>query len=90
VSPHEVENALLEHPSVLEAAVTAAPDDEGLLKPRATVVLKDGAIPSAALATELQAFVKARLAPYKCPRWIEFVNELPKTATGKIQRYRLR
>ncbi|MGH2406399.1 MAG: AMP-binding enzyme, partial [bacterium] len=90
VSPHEVENGLLEHGSVLEAAVAAAPDQHGLLKPKAYVVLKDGQRPSPALASELQGFVKERLAPHKVPRWIEFVDELPKTATGKIQRFRLR
>jgi benzoate-CoA ligase family protein len=90
VSPFEVESALGEHDAVLEAAVVGHADDEGLVKPRAFVVLKthDGA--SDALAGELKAFVKGRLAPYKYPRWIVFVRELPKTATGKIQRYKLR
>jgi len=90
VSPHEVENALLEHGAVLEVAVTGAPDEHGLVKPKAYVVPNDGHPPSPALAQELQAFVKNRIAPYKYPRWIEFVDELPKTATGKIQRFRLR
>ena len=90
VSPHEVENALLEHHAVLEAAVAAAPDDDGLLRPKAHVVLKDGHLPSPDLTRELQAFTKERLAPYKYPRWIEYVGDLPKTATGKIQRFRLR
>ena len=90
VSPIEVENALTEHPAVLEAAVSAAADSDGLIKPRAYVVLKDGFQPSAGLEEEIKGFVKERLAPFKYPRWIEFVPELPKTATGKIQRFRLR
>ena len=65
-------------------------DAEGLVKPKAFVVLKQRSLASAALAEELQAFVKNRIAPYKYPRWIDFVDELPKTATGKIQRYKLR
>jgi len=90
VSPIEVEGCLLQHPAVLEAAVVGREDRDELVKPCAYVVLKDGRVPSPALATELQAFVKGRLATYKYPRWIEFTTELPKTATGKIQRYRLR
>lgn len=72
---------------MLEAAVVGARDADGLVKPKAWVVLKDG---QSADAAELQAHVKGRLAPYKYPRWIEFVAELPKTATGKVQRFRLR
>ncbi|MBL0218187.1 MAG: benzoate-CoA ligase family protein [Myxococcales bacterium] len=87
VSPFEVESALAEHPSVLEAAVVGHDDADGLTKPRAFVILKPGGVASVA---ELQAFVKTKLAPFKYPRWIEFVDELPKTATGKIQRFRLR
>jgi 4-hydroxybenzoate-CoA ligase/benzoate-CoA ligase len=90
VSPFEVESALGAHESVLEAAVVGHADADGLVKPRAFVVPKPGVSPSDALADELKAFVKGTLAPYKYPRWIEFVTELPKTATGKIQRYRLR
>jgi len=90
VSPVEVESALISHPAVLEAAVIGSPDSDALIKPRAFVVLKPGQAPSPALAGELQQHVKGRLAPYKYPRWIEFVPDLPKTATGKIQRYRLR
>ncbi len=90
VSPFEVESALSAHPQVLESAVVGAPDEEGLVKPKAFVVLKPGAHGSEALGAELKAFVKDRIAPYKYPRWVEFVAELPKTATGKIQRYRLR
>lgn len=90
VSPFEVESALAAHEAVLEAAVAAHPDADGLIKPKAFVVLKDPARASEGLAQELMAFVKGRLAPYKYPRWVEFVAELPKTATGKIQRFRLR
>ena len=87
VSPFEVEACLMTHASVLEAAVIGVMDDEHLVKPKAYVVLKAGA---AATEGGLQAHVKQALAPYKYPRWIEFVSELPKTATGKIQRFKLR
>jgi benzoate-CoA ligase len=87
VSPFEVEACLMTHPAILEAAVIGVADQEGLVKPKAYVVLKTG---QQASADDLQAHVKSRLAPYKYPRWIEFVAELPKTATGKIQRFRLR
>ena len=90
VSPFEVESALAAHPAVLEAAVVGHPDDDTLIKPRAFIVLADPSAASESLVHELQQFVKAALAPYKYPRWIEFVGELPKTATGKIQRFRLR
>lgn len=90
VAPLEVEAALLEHPAVAEAAVVGAFDGQDLEKPKAYVVLKAGQQPSEAVAQELKDFVKHRLQPYKYPRWVEFVHELPKTATGKIQRYRLR
>ena len=90
VSPIEVESALITHPSVLEAAVIGRADDAMLVKPQAFVVLKSGFVGSDALASELQQHVKAKLAPYKYPRWIEFIDELPKTATGKIQRFKLR
>ncbi len=90
VSPFEVESALAAHDAVLEAAVVGHGDADGLVKPRAYVVPKKAGGGSEALAEELKAFVKARLAPYKFPRWIVFVDELPKTATGKIQRYKLR
>ncbi len=75
---------------VMEAAVVGKEDDKGLIKPKGFVVLKESQGASAALVGELQAFVKERLAPYKYPRWIEFIDDLPKTATGKIQRYKLR
>jgi len=87
VSPFEVEATLVQHPAVLEAAVIGKEDEEGLTKTKAFVVLKPG---QQADEAALKAFVKDRLAPYKYPRYIEFVNDLPKTATGKIQRFRLR
>jgi benzoate-CoA ligase len=90
VSPAEVEAALASHDAVLEAAVVAREDDNRLIKPKAFVVLKDGASPCDELKLALQQHIKDRLAPYKYPRWIEFIAELPKTATGKIQRFKLR
>jgi benzoate-CoA ligase len=90
VSPFEVEATLVEHDAVLEAAVIGIEDREGLTRTKAFVVLKLGQAARDALATELQSFVKQRLAPHKYPRQIEFIAELPKTATGKIQRFRLR
>lgn len=90
VSPLEVEAALLDHPAVAEAAVVPRRDGMGLIKPQAFVVPKPGPAVDDALASELKNFVKGRIAPYKYPRWIEFVTDLPKTSTGKIQRYRLR
>ena len=87
VSPFEVEACLTTHGAVLEAAVIGSADTDELVKPKAFVVLKPG---QAATAEELQAHVKGLLAPYKYPRWIQFVPELPKTATGKIQRFKLR
>jgi len=90
VSPIEVESALTAHPAVHEAAVIGRQDADRLVKPAAYVVLAAGQNASKALEDELKNFVKARLAPYKYPRWIEFVADLPKTATGKIQRFKLR
>ena len=90
VSPFEVESALLGHDAVLEAAVVAAEDEQGLVKPKAFIVPREGVAPDADLAVALQEFVKDRLAPFKYPRWIEFAGDLPKTATGKIQRFKLR
>ncbi|MEO8806312.1 MAG: benzoate-CoA ligase family protein [Burkholderiaceae bacterium] len=87
VSPFEVEATLVQHPAVLEAAVIGKEDGEGLTKTKAFVVLKAGVTVD---EVELKAFVKERLAPYKYPRFIEFVDDLPKTATGKIQRFKLR
>ncbi|SFU50609.1 benzoate-CoA ligase [Polaromonas sp. YR568] len=87
VSPFEVEASLMTHAAVLEVAVIGVADDDQLIKPKAYVVLKPG---QAATMDDLKAHVKQQLAPYKYPRWIEFVSELPKTATGKIQRFKLR
>ena len=87
VSPFEVESTLVQHDAVLEAAVIGVPDEQGLTKTMAFVVLKAGQQVS---EEALQAFVKTRLAPYKYPRSIAFLAELPKTATGKIQRFKLR
>ena len=92
VSPFEVEAALIGHPQVVEAAVVAAEDDNGLIKPKAFVVLRnrrDGD-DSRALYEELKVLVKREIGAWKYPRWIEFVDSLPKTATGKIQRFMLR
>jgi benzoate-CoA ligase len=90
VSPVEIENTLMAHPAVLEAGVVGREDADELVKPQAYVVLQPGATASDSLAGELKEFVKGKLAPYKYPRWIEFVAELPKTATGKTQRFKLR
>jgi benzoate-CoA ligase len=90
VSPVEVEATLIKHPAVLEAAVVGKEDTDHLVKPKAFVVLKEPAGGGPALAEELKGFVKDKIAPYKYPRWIDFVPELPKTATGKIQRFKLR
>jgi benzoate-CoA ligase len=87
VSPAEVEAALVSHEAVLEAAVVGKEDEQKLVKPKAFIVLKPG---KQASVEDLQAYVKSKLAPYKYPRWIEFATELPKTATGKIQRFKLR
>ncbi|GKY88045.1 benzoate-CoA ligase family protein [Sinisalibacter aestuarii] len=88
VSPFEVEQALVEHPAVLEAAVVARADEKDLVKPAAFIVLKDGI--AAPTPDELKDFVKDKIGMWKYPRWVEVVEELPKTATGKIQRFKLR
>jgi 4-hydroxybenzoate-CoA ligase len=90
VSPFEVEEALISHPAVLEAAVIGRQDRDGLTKPKAFVILRDDSGDAEALAVALQTHVKERIGVWKYPRWIEFVENLPKTATGKIQRFRLR
>ncbi|HVR89294.1 MAG TPA: benzoate-CoA ligase family protein [Candidatus Limnocylindria bacterium] len=90
VSPVEVEAAIAAHPAVLESAVVGRPDTDGLVKPLAYVVPKDPGSAGDALAGELAEFLATRLAGYKRPHWIELVPELPKTSTGKVQRYRLR
>jgi len=90
VSPFEVEAALVTHPAVLEVAVIGVADEQQLIKPKAYVVLKAGVRGDDVLAEQLKQHVKDRLAPFKYPRWVEFLPELPKTATGKIQRFKLR
>lgn len=90
LSPIEVEACIISHPAVLECAVVAVTDTEDLVKPKAYVVLKSGQQASDALAEEIKLYVKNTLAPYKYPRWLEFIDELPKTATGKIKRFELR
>ncbi len=90
VSPFEVEEALISHSAVLEAAVIGRADRDSLVKPKAFVILRETGSGTDALVTELQAHVKERIGVWKYPRWIDFVDSLPKTATGKIQRFRLR
>ena len=90
VSPFEVEEALISHPAVLEAAVVGHEDRDGLIKPKAFVILRDAASDKDALSEALKNHVKDRIGVWKYPRWIEFADSLPKTATGKIQRFRLR
>ena len=89
VSPLEVENCLSEHEAVLESAVVGQSDEKGLIKPKAYVVLRDGFNPSDDLGEELKKWVLGKIAKYKYPRWIEFVQELPKSSTGKLQRFKL-
>ena len=90
IGPFEVESALVAHAAVAEAAVVAAPDEERGAVVRAVVVLRDGYAPGDGLARELQDHVKAQTAPYKYPRIVEFADELPKTASGKVKRALLR
>jgi benzoate-CoA ligase len=90
VSPFEVEAVLMTHPAILEAAVVGITDADDLVKPKAFVVLKQGVAPGDAIIEQLKQHVRAELAHYKTPRWIELLDELPKTATGKIQRFKLR
>ncbi len=90
VSPIEVENALLSHPAVAECAVVGHKDAAGLTKTRAFVVLKAGQAPDEALAERMRAYVRDKISGFKAPQWIEFVRDLPKTATGKIRRFELR
>jgi len=85
-----VESTLIEHDAVMECAVVGATDGADLVKPKAYVVLKDPSLADDGTADALVAHCVERMSAYKRPRWIEFVDELPKTATGKIQRYRLR
>jgi 4-hydroxybenzoate-CoA ligase len=90
VSPFEVESALAAHEAVLEAAIVPKEDSDGLLKPKAFIVLKPGTAAANGLAETLKEHVKVKAGPWKYPRWVEFVDVLPKTATGKIQRFKLR
>jgi benzoate-CoA ligase len=90
VSPAELEHTLLEHPCVQACGVTGRPDRDNLIKPIAFVVVREGVVPTAELAVDLQQFARSRLAEYKRPRWVEFVDALPTTATGKVQRFKLR
>ncbi|MBT3916779.1 MAG: benzoate-CoA ligase family protein, partial [Rhodospirillaceae bacterium] len=86
----EIEARLIEHPSVLEAAIVGRPDENELIKPEAWVILSEGVEENEALLDELKEHCRAGLSHYKYPRWYKFVEELPKTATGKIQRFKLR
>jgi len=90
VSPAELEHTMLDHPAVLSCGVVGRPDNDGLIKPLAYVVPRAGVEATPELATELQQFARTRLAEYKRPRWVEFVDALPTTATGKVQRFKLR
>jgi 4-hydroxybenzoate-CoA ligase len=90
VSPFDVEAALLSHEAVLEAAVVGHEDADGLTKPKAFLVLKDGYVADAALLEAIKRHVKERAGPWKYPRWFDIRQELPKTPTGKTQRFKLR
>ncbi len=90
VAPAEIENCLLQHQAVLECAVVGHDGGDGLVKPKALIVLRSGHFPSEELADEIKVFVKARLALYKYPRWIEFTSELPKNDRGKVDRKELK
>ncbi|MCB0020034.1 MAG: 2-aminobenzoate-CoA ligase, partial [Anaerolineales bacterium] len=86
----EIESVIISHPAVVECAVVAKADQSDLIKPKAYVVLQDGENPSEALAEQLIDYCREHMSAYKRPRWVEFVDDLPKTATGKIQRFKLR
>ena len=90
VSPIEVERVLMDHEAILECAVIGRTDADNLVKPMAFVVLREGFTGTSPLAAAIQAFVRSRLAEYKRPRWVEFLDNLPKTPTGKVQRFKLR
>ncbi len=90
VSPFEVESALISHEAILEAAVVGKEDDDGLVKPKAFIVLNEGFVADDALFAALKDHVKAAAGPWKYPRWMEARQDLPKTSTGKIQRFKLR
>ena len=89
-SPMEIESVIISHPAVVECAVVAKTDQSDLIKPKAYVVLQDGETPSEILAEQLIDYCREHMSAYKRPRWVEFVADLPKTATGKIQRFKLR
>jgi acyl-coenzyme A synthetase/AMP-(fatty) acid ligase len=89
VSPMEVEICILQHPAVLEVVVVGATDKQRGTKPKAFIVLRTGFVSSAELAIEIQDFTRSKIEPYKCPHWVQFLPGLPKTATGKIERYKL-
>jgi benzoate-CoA ligase len=86
VAPAEIENCLLQHEAVMECAVIGHDDGDGLVKPKAFVVLREGHEPDQTLADEIKQFVKSNIAGYKYPRWIEFAESLPKNDRGKIDR----
>ncbi|MGC1105723.1 MAG: benzoate-CoA ligase family protein, partial [Candidatus Acidiferrales bacterium] len=90
VSPSEVENALLAHPAIAEVAVVAQANENGLIHPGAYVVVKNGIEVRAELAQEIRDWLRQKMVSYKCPQTVQFVENLPKTATGKIQRFLLR
>ncbi len=90
VSPFEVESVVIAHPEVLEVAIVGRADDLGLIKPEAWIVLKNPQKASEKLAEDIKMYCKKNMAPYKYPRWLHFVENLPKTSTGKIQRFKLR
>jgi benzoate-CoA ligase len=90
VAPLEIENCLLAHPDIKEAAVLGVPDEQGLIKPHAFIVVNEGVFTSEDLARRIQEYVKANLAPYKYPRWVRFVADLPKDDHGKVSRRALK
>ena len=90
VSPMEVEACILQHPAVLEVVVVGAPDKQQHTRPKAFVILKTGFVSSVELAIEIKEFTKSKIEPYKCPCWVQFLPSLPKTATGKIDRNKLK
>jgi len=89
-SPIDIESCLIRHPEVLEAAVIGRSDDDGLVKPAAYIVAKNPDVDRDAMSKDLQTFCKSELAGYKYPRWFYFIDDLPKTVTGKVQRFKLR
>jgi benzoate-CoA ligase len=90
VAPAEIENCLLQHQAVLECAIVGHDDGDGLVKPKAFIVLREGRTPTNELEQHIKDFVKSKIAPYKYPRWIEFLPALPKNDRGKIDRKKLK